>query len=729
MIITKVSPMKNAIFLSKIKRIRIFSFSLVFCLALVGMFLAAPVFAQTYTRIIIRPPHPGVFASLGYQQFKAYGETPSRQLVDISDNVDWYLTEYPFSAQTLNPYEVADIDENGLLTVNPGVTWGRVSVKACYPKGCGQGLTSYGGSSMTSTLSILLVPKFTVTALVNGANGAIDPVGDTIVKKGNTASFSFIPDTGYEVSSITGTCPAGSFTVGDTSYTTGPITADCTVEANFALSPVVTSSVDPTDSNGTIDPLGDTSVVTGQAQTFTLNAAAGFEASSITGTCPAGSFTVGDTSYTTGPISADCTVIAHFTQSPVVTSSVDPTDSNGSIDPLGATPVVTGQAQTFTLTPAVGFEASSISGDCPAGSFTVGDTSYTTGPISTDCTVVAHFTQSPIVTSSVDVTDSNGTIDPLGEISVITGQTQTFTLTPAAGFEASSVTGDCPAGSFDNPDHTSYTTGLISGDCTVVAHFTQSPLVTSSVDPTDSNGSIDPLGDTPVVTGQTQTFTLNPAGGYEASDITGTCPAGSFTVGDTSYTTGAIVADCTVIAHFTQSPVVTSSVDPTDFNGVISPSGANPVVTGQTATFTLGPVSGYEASSITGTCPTGSFSVGDTSYTTGPIAADCTVVAHFTATVAQKYTLQLVAISDGGQGRVYSDPIGPDCDTTDAVYGSCPSSADFNSGTTVTLMHQEDLGSFTVGVWNGWTGDADCNDGSVTMDANKICYGHFTPQI
>ncbi|MDW7772694.1 MAG: hypothetical protein SCH71_07360 [Desulfobulbaceae bacterium] len=116
--------------------------------------------ADVYEKIVISPQDVGVFAVVGEQQFTAIGVTPSGQKVDITDKVDWYLEERPFRLQVLTknmkPDDIAQIDANGLLTIKEKITWGRVLVTACYPKGCGRGLTSYGGKAVAPATKLLL---------------------------------------------------------------------------------------------------------------------------------------------------------------------------------------------------------------------------------------------------------------------------------------------------------------------------------------------------------------------------------------------------------------------------------------------------------------------------------------------------------------------------------------------------------------------------------------------
>ncbi|OQC39836.1 MAG: hypothetical protein BWX64_01561 [Acidobacteria bacterium ADurb.Bin051] len=144
------------------------------------------------------------------------------------------------------------------------------------------------------------------------------------------------------------------------------------------------------------------------------------------------------------------------------------------------------------------------------------------------------------VTASVGT--PSGTIAPPSQ-TVAGGDTATFTLTPDTGYEIDSVTGTCPAGSFAG---NVYTTGAITGDCEVIAHFR---VITLTVTPSVGTpaGTITP--DTPQLVdyGDTATFTLTPDSGYEIDGVTGTCGG---TLTGNSYETAAVVADCTVVAHF-----------------------------------------------------------------------------------------------------------------------------------------------------------------------------------
>jgi glucose/arabinose dehydrogenase len=79
---------------------------------------------------------------------------------------------------------------------------------------------------------------------------------------------------------------------------------------------------------------------------------------------------------------------------------------------------------------------------------------------------------------------------------------------------------------------------------------------------------------------------------------------------------------------------------------------------------------------------------------------------------AARLTLS-VATSGNGSGRIVASPASIECGSICAV--------ELSPGTAVTLTPTPSPGSKFV----GWTGDADCSDGSVTMSANRSCTAIF----
>ena len=176
--------------------------------------------------------------------------------------------------------------------------------------------TAAVAAANSSCLPIVSTSTYTVTATA-GPNGSISPASQTVTH-GATATLTVTPNTGYSASA---TGCGGS--LDGTTYTTGPITADCTVSASFsAITHTVTATAGP---NGSISPASQT-VTHGATATLTLTPDAGYTASA---TGCGGTLT--GTTYTTGPITADCTVSATFTLQSSCTLDVD---GNGQADAL-----------------------------------------------------------------------------------------------------------------------------------------------------------------------------------------------------------------------------------------------------------------------------------------------------------------------------------------------------------------------------------------------------------
>lgn len=231
----------------------------------------------------------------------------------------------------------------------------------------------------------------------------------------------------------------------------------------------------------------------------------------------------------------------------------------GTITPSSAT-VNDGSTTSFSVTPDSGYATSSVTG-CGG---TLSGTTYTTGAITADCTVTASFTAIHTVTATAG---TGGTITP-SSATVNDGSATSFSVTPNVGYAISSVTG-C-GGTLSG---TTYTTGAITADCTVTASFIAIHTVTATA---GTGGTITPSSAT-VNDGSTTSFTVTPDVGYAIGSVTG-CGG---TLSGSTYTTGAITADCTVTASFTAVNQWTwmggsNTVDATGVYGTLStPAAAN----------------------------------------------------------------------------------------------------------------------------------------------------------
>ena len=116
--------------------------------------------------------------------------------------------------------------------------------------------------------------------------------------------------------------------------------------------------------------------------------------------------------------------------------------------------------------------------------------------------------------------DSNGSISPLGTVSVSLGTGQTFTMTPKTGYKVSAVEVD----GANKGTLTSYTFSNVSANHTIKATFAAAVTTAAVVKPTITascgpGGSISPSGTVSVASGGSQTFTIKPTPPSKFADV------------------------------------------------------------------------------------------------------------------------------------------------------------------------------------------------------------------
>jgi hypothetical protein len=392
-------------------------------------------------------------------------------------------------------------------------------------------------------------------SLIGGDTEAVLAGGDAITVSGGVASFSALSidlvGSDYQLEAeATGLTGATSFEFevfhGEAESLLF-IDQPTTTEVNATITPAVTVSV--LDAAGNLaDTDNDTEVeltLTGGDGGATLSGA-------TTMTVEEGMATFADLSVDTAgtgyqlnaadgaeELSGDASEL--FAVVGPTTYTVTPSaGTGGSIDPDTAQTVIEGETAEFTITADEGYTLDLPVGGTCGGSLD-GNT-FTTAVVTEDCTVAASFTQ-----NTYEVTPSagaGGDIDPDTVQTVAHGSTVSFALTPDEGYSIDAVGGTC-GGSLDG---NTFTTAVVTEDCTVAASFTQNTYeVTPSA---GAGGDIDPDTVQTVAHGSTVSFALTPDEGYSIDAVGGTC--GGSLDGNT-FTTAAVTEDCTVAASFTQN--------------------------------------------------------------------------------------------------------------------------------------------------------------------------------
>jgi hypothetical protein len=297
--------------------------------------------------------------------------------------------------------------------------------------------------------------------------------------------------------------PNGTYlgrTTGDTATANNALSHNNTVSiaANWRSSGVATYTVSATAGTGGSVTPASRSVVSGATASFTVAALTGYATPpTVGGTCVAGTFGTwasNSATYTTGAVTAACSVSFTFTPVSATTGSL-----TVNISPAGA---VTSGAQ-WSVDGGTTWNASgtTLSNLVPGGltvTFSVA-TGYTS-PVDQAVTITAGqtttvtgtYTVGPYYTASATAT--GGTVTPANR-SVLSGATASFAVTVGLGYSAPpTVGGTCLAGIFGTWANGSatYTTDVVTADCTV--DFTFAPLPPSA--PTATTGGVGGISST-----------------------------------------------------------------------------------------------------------------------------------------------------------------------------------------------------------------------------------------
>lgn len=369
---------------------------------------------------------------------------------------------------------------------------------------------------------------FTVTGIASPLAGGVVTCTSP-VNQGSTSACTASANTGFTFTGITSTCgPASS----NASYVTGPVTSNCTVTATFVQNTFTVTGVATPTAGGVVSCVSP--VNQGSTSLCTASANMGYSFTGITSTCGAASTS---SSYTTGPVNANCIVTATFTLNTFVVTGVASPTAAGSV--TCASPVNFNTTSTCTATANTGYALAGISG-CGGAASTASP--YTTGAVTANCTVTATFSLNSYLITALASPAAGGTVSCTPNPANF-GTTSTCTATANTGYALSGISGCNGTAATTTP----YTTGAISAACTVTATFQPLTFPVSTLVVVSGSGSLT-CAPNPVPFGTAATCTAVTNAGYLLTGISG-CGGQATTSG--TFVTGPITAACTVTALFT----------------------------------------------------------------------------------------------------------------------------------------------------------------------------------
>ncbi|WP_150912770.1 InlB B-repeat-containing protein [Marinobacter halotolerans] len=305
--------------------------------------------------------------------------------------------------------------------------------------------------------------KIPYTVTVEPATGGSASLTSATVLFQDVQVIDFTANEGFDLVSVSG-C---SGSLGGAQYTTGPVIADCTVTPVYERQQrTVSLALNPTI-GGSFDVSGPLTALYGDSVTVTATANSGYNLLGVSG-CGTGSLTGNE--YTSGAVTADCTITASFAAVPTYTVTAQ-RSGPGTVSPTSRV-VNENATATFDLTPDSGAALGAVSG-CGGALDAGSPPSYTTAPVTQACTVTAVFESIYSVTVNPG---ANGSASPLS-VEALAGEQPEISITADEGFEIDAVTGSC-GGTLSG---SIYTLAAVSADCTVDISFVEQSVSTPAV--------------------------------------------------------------------------------------------------------------------------------------------------------------------------------------------------------------------------------------------------------
>ena len=486
-------------------------------------------------------------------------------------------------------------------------------------------ITSYTFSNITAdhTLTATFVrDSYTVTATA-GEGGSITPAGESEVLCGDSQSYTIIPEEGWYIATLT---VDGEQQTAQNSWTFSDVRGDHTIAVTFGhYSYTVTATA---GEGGSVSPVGTSSVEYGENLTVNITADDCYHIDSV---FIDGAYAGAITSYTFSNITADHTLTATFVRdSYTVTATAG---EGGSITPAGESEVLCGDSQSYTIIPEEGWYIATLTVD---GEQQTAQNSWTFSDVRGDHTIAVTFGHySYTVTATAG---EGGSVSPVGTSSVEYGENLTVNITADDCYHIDSVFIDgAYAGAI-----TSYTFSNITADHTLTATFVRDSYTVTAT--AGEGGSITPAGESEVLCGDSQSYTITPEEGYYIATLT---VDGEQQDAQNSWTFSDVRGDHAITVTFGHySYTITATAGE---GGNVSPAGTSSVEYGESLTVNITADDCYHIDSV---FVDGEYSGNISSYTFNNITQDHTITASFSQ---MEYSVSLAIFLDGEE--VLSDEV------------------------------------------------------------------------
>lgn len=205
-------------------------------------------------------------------QSYGFSATTNRNLVANFAIKTYTITPSAGNNGTISPTNLVNVNHGSKASFNIMPNTGyTANVGGTCPAGTWSG-NSYttGAINQNCTVSASFAIKTLTVTPSAGTGGTISPNTPQTVNYNAKAAFTIQAVAGYAISTVNGTCPAGTWS--GTTYTTNAITSSCTVSANFVKAYTVGGSVSglATGENLVLTNNADTRTITANG-TYTFN--------------------------------------------------------------------------------------------------------------------------------------------------------------------------------------------------------------------------------------------------------------------------------------------------------------------------------------------------------------------------------------------------------------------------------------------------------------------------